>query len=208
MIVMKRAEMKKRRGPGRPLSFDRGTVLERAMHVFWRSGYETSSILDLTRAMGITAPSLYSAFGDKKHLFLEAMQLYMGDVESAARQIAMAPTALEAAHGLLLASAVIYTGEDTPPGCLLASSTATGSQDSNDIRMLVADVRREMLFIFEKRIKKDARKRIVRPETNAFALAANVIAVQLGLSVLARDGLKRSELLGIIDEFLKGWPSS
>src|SRR4051812_12815037 len=64
------------RGRGRPLSFDRAAALERAMHVFWERGYEAASIADLTAAMGITPPSLYTAFGDKEHLFLEAIEAY------------------------------------------------------------------------------------------------------------------------------------
>jgi AcrR family transcriptional regulator len=64
---------------GRPLSFDRDAVLEKAMRAFWESGYETTSISDLTAAMGVTAPSIYAAFGDKKGLFLEALRRYAGD---------------------------------------------------------------------------------------------------------------------------------
>ena len=48
---------------GRPLSFNRAQALEQAMHVFWQRGYEAASISELTAAMGITAPSLYTAFG-------------------------------------------------------------------------------------------------------------------------------------------------
>src|SRR4029077_11955803 len=61
---------------GRPRSFDRGRALERAMHVFWRQGYEATSVSDLTRAMHINPPSLYAAFGDKEQLYLEALARY------------------------------------------------------------------------------------------------------------------------------------
>src|SRR3978361_1815132 len=64
------------RKTGRPLSFDRDAALERAMLVFWRYGYEAASLQELTSAMGITPPSLYSAFGDKEQLFLEAVARY------------------------------------------------------------------------------------------------------------------------------------
>src|SRR3954469_6066803 len=65
-----------RKPRGRPLSFDRDAALETAMHVFWQRGYEAASIADLTGAMGITPPSLYTAFGDKEQLFLEAFERY------------------------------------------------------------------------------------------------------------------------------------
>ncbi|QMV17965.1 TetR family transcriptional regulator [Granulicella sp. 5B5] len=56
---------------------------------FWEGGgYETTSIGDLTKALGITAPSLYSTFGDKMHIFLEAVRLYTGATEELKRNIA------------------------------------------------------------------------------------------------------------------------
>ena len=86
------------------------------MLAFWRYGYETTSVAELTAAMGITAPSLYTAFGDKKHLFLEAMRLYAGDPEDMARAISDAPTAYDAARDLMTIAAATYTGESTPTG--------------------------------------------------------------------------------------------
>ena len=113
------------RRTGRPLSFDRDAALRQAMLTFWRHGYETTSVADLTAAMGISAPSLYTAFGDKRRLFLEAMRLYASDPADMERAIANARTAQEAAHDLMTAAATTYTGEGTPRGCLLASATAT-----------------------------------------------------------------------------------
>jgi AcrR family transcriptional regulator len=66
-----------RRRLGRPLSFDREAALEKAMLAFWRHGYEGTSLAELTAAMEVTPPSVYAAFGDKKHLFLEAVDLYL-----------------------------------------------------------------------------------------------------------------------------------
>lgn len=99
---------------GRPLSFDRDAVLEQAMLAFWRHGYETTSIGDLTAAMGVTAPSLYAAFGNKQQLFLEAVRRYAGDPDANARLIDDAPTALGAARALMTGAAIACTGETTP----------------------------------------------------------------------------------------------
>ena len=60
----------------RPRSFEEPEALEAAIDCFWDRGYETTSIRDLTERMGISAPSLYNAFGDKRQLFVLALERY------------------------------------------------------------------------------------------------------------------------------------
>lgn len=63
---------------GRPREFDPETALEAAMEVFWRNGYQHTSINDLLAAMGINRWSMYETFGDKKQTFIRALNLYRG----------------------------------------------------------------------------------------------------------------------------------
>lgn len=195
-----------RRKTGRPLSFDRATALEQAMLAFWRHGYETTSIVDLTTAMGVTAPSLYAAFGDKRRLFLEAMRLYAGDAETMARAIDGAATAYEAAREMLIAAATAYTGDATPRGCLLASATASGSSASADVQGAVADIRRAVDARLRARIERDMAADLLPLEADAAALSGLVMAVMQGMSVLARDGAARASLVAIVDTALAAWP--
>ncbi len=194
------------RKTGRPLSFDRDAALEQAMLTFWRHGYETTSIVDLTTAMGVTAPSLYTAFGDKKRLFLEAARRYAGDPEAMAQAIDAAPTAHDAARAMLTAAATAYTGETTPKGCLLASAAASGSAASTDVQGVIADFRRSIDGRLRARIDRDIEAGLLPPDTNPAALAGLVMAVTQGMSVLARDGAPRASLLAIADVALQGWP--
>ena len=194
------------RRTGRPLSFDRDAALRQAMLTFWRHGYETSSVADLTAAMGVSAPSLYAAFGDKKQLFLEAMRLYAGDPEDMARAISDAPTSYQVAYDLMTAAAAAYTGEATPRGCLLASATASGSAASADVQEAVADIRRDIHGRLMTRIERDMEDGVLPPGTQAAALAGLVLAVTQGMSVLARDGATRASLLAIVQAALSAWP--
>src|SRR5688500_18902266 len=56
--------------------FDKAEVLEKAMLLFWRQGYEATSVRDLIEATGISSSSLYESFGDKRALYLAALRLY------------------------------------------------------------------------------------------------------------------------------------
>ena len=205
MITMKVA--KKRSGKtGRPLSFDRRIALEKAMFAFWRHGYESTSVNDLIIAMGINAPSLYTAYGDKKHLFLEAARLYAGSPDDIERALFRAKTAGEAAHTMLVESAKAFTGKHTPKGCLLASATASGSKESADVQAAVADIRREIAARLLKRINQDIIDGKLPQSTDAASLAAMIIALIQGMSVLARDGADRATLIALAKTAMLAWP--
>jgi AcrR family transcriptional regulator len=193
---------------GRPLSFDRDLALRQAMLLFWRHGYETTSIADLTAAMGVTAPSLYTAFGDKKQLFLDAARLYAGDPEITAKAIREASSALDAARDLMTGAAIAYTGEETPRGCLLASATASGSAASADVQQAVADVRRGVQRCLVDRIQRDITEGALWPTSDPDELSGLVMAVMQGLSVLARDGASRGDLLATVQAALRAWPTT
>ncbi|WP_205665534.1 TetR/AcrR family transcriptional regulator [Georhizobium profundi] len=193
---------------GRPLSFDRDAALDSAMHLFWRHGYEATSIADLTRVMGIMPPSLYAAFGDKRRLFLEAVQLYLGGLDAIEQKIAEAPTAHDAARDLLVAAALGDTRDDAPPGCLLASSLVSSSTEADAVRESLAAIRRSIEAALRARIERDIREGILPSGSDAEILAGHVFAVIQGMSTLAKDGASRTKLLGIVDRVMAGWPQT
>ena len=178
------------------------------MLLFWRHGYEATSVSDLTAAMRITPPSLYAAFGDKKRLFLEAVRRYLasGPV-SAEESIAQAATAREAAAGLLRGSAIAFTGEDTPTGCLLATGAISCSQDAADVQAELASLRGAIEGSLRARIEQAVVAGELPATADADALAGHVMAVIQGLSTLARDGASRDKLMRVVDAAMLAWPA-
>ena len=197
-----------RRKTGRPLSFDRAAALHQAMLVFWRHGYEATSLNDLTAAMGVTPPSIYTAFGDKKQLFLEAVGLYLSGPVTPDTIIAGAGSAREAAAQLLQASAIGFTGPQTPPGCLLASSAISCSTAAADVQQRLADLRKGIERHLRQRIRADIEAGILPRSADAALLAAHVMAVIQGMSTLARDGAPRKKLVGLAAIAMAAWPVS
>ncbi|WP_035795126.1 TetR/AcrR family transcriptional regulator [Kitasatospora mediocidica] len=63
---------------GRPRTFDEEAILDRAMLLFWRKGYEATSMNDLVEELGLGRGSIYAAFGDKHRLFVLALGRYLG----------------------------------------------------------------------------------------------------------------------------------
>ena len=65
---------------GRPRNFDEAEVLAQAMQTFWTHGYEGTGVAELERATGLLRQSLYGAFGDKRRLFMRAVDYYCDHV--------------------------------------------------------------------------------------------------------------------------------
>src|ERR1700744_3044913 len=86
---------------GRPREFCVDEALTAALRVFWSKGYEGASLTDLTKAMRITRPSLYAAFGNKAALFRKALDLYEHDKLAYVGAALEAPTARGVAERML-----------------------------------------------------------------------------------------------------------
>src|SRR5258705_10772394 len=105
---------------GRPRAFDRDEALERAIMVFWEHGFDATSIALLTEALGIGAPSLYAAFGNKRELFAAALDRYLHTYGAfTERALAEEPKPRGASERLLREAASAYTSPDHPRACLL-----------------------------------------------------------------------------------------
>jgi AcrR family transcriptional regulator len=194
------------RARGRPRSFDREAALDRAMLLFWRHGYESTSVRDLTDALGITPPSLYAAFGDKRQLFLEAVGRYVNGPVTSTSIIADAPNARAAAEALLGAAAVGFTGESTPPGCLLATAAISGSLEAADVQQELASIRRAIEAKLAEKIRQSVQACELPVTSDSDAMAAHLMAVIQGMSTLARDGAPREKLQRVAATAMAGWP--
>src|SRR5580698_11488798 len=181
---MARPSKTPRKARGRPRAFDRDTALKRAMELFWRQGYESTSISDLTSAMGITAPSLYAAYGGKERLYLEAVERYKSGLGNSGRILAGEATARAAIERLLEASAIELTNtEDHPPGCMVVASAINGSPESAHLQAALKGCRVEAEARICARIKRGVRNRELPPRTNAAALGKFYMTLMQGFTI-------------------------
>ncbi|MEW1900726.1 MULTISPECIES: TetR/AcrR family transcriptional regulator [unclassified Streptomyces] len=191
---------------GRPRSFDRPTALERATMAFWEHGYETTSVSDLTRAMGISAPSLYAAFGDKKTLFEEVVEAYALSYGAyGGRAFAEEPTARGAVGRMLGEAAELFTEPGHPRGCLMISAATNCS--TPEVEEALRDRRNASLAFFEERIRRGVESGELPAGTDPRALARFSGAVLQGMSQQARDGATAEELTAVAEAAMRAWPA-
>ncbi|GLY84084.1 TetR/AcrR family transcriptional regulator [Actinoallomurus iriomotensis] len=190
---------------GRPSSFDRDAVLDKAIRLFWRRGYEGTSVRDLSEELGIGAPSIYNAFGDKRRFFAEVLRVYDekygGFIDAA---LAEERTAKEAAARVFAEAPTRYSRRGLPTGCLIISGDA-GTADVT-VATQLRGIREAKVAAFADKIRADLSSGELPADTDAQALARYTMSTLSGIAQAARDGVRRTELEHAARIALNAWP--
>jgi AcrR family transcriptional regulator len=191
---------------GRPREFDPDEALDRALDVFWRKGYEGTTIPDLTEAMGINRPSLYAAFGNKEALFRKAVERYAAGPAAYVREALGEPTARAVAERLLGGAVGLLTGPANPRGCLVVHGALACGEAVESVRRELAAKRLAVETAVRERFERAVADGDLPADTDAADLARYVATVIHGMSVQATGGASREELLRVVEMALRAWP--
>ena len=187
---------------GRHRGFDKDIALEQAMAVFWSNGFPGTSLSDLTTAMGINKPSLYSAFGNKEELYKSALERYVekhGVIH--AKHLFSADKSLrERLQCYLTSTAKMITDPKLPGGCFvcLSTSEAGGSCIPADALQTILKINEETKSSLTSFFTSEIAAGNVTSERSPAVMANYILSLQFGLAVMARNGAKLTELNQII----------
>lgn len=191
---------------GRPRSFDVEKVLDRALQVFWRKGYEGTSLSDLTRAMGINRPSIYAAFGDKRALFCKVLDRYAEGPAAFVRDALSEPTARAVVERLLRSAADMHTDPRGPRGCLMVQGALAAGAGGAAVRKELIARRAMDEAVIRKRLERAKSEGDLPAGSSPADLARYVVTVIRGMAVQAAGGASRNELRRVIETALRAWP--
>ncbi|ALN75610.1 MULTISPECIES: TetR/AcrR family transcriptional regulator [unclassified Aureimonas] len=193
-------------GIGRPREFDPDAALDSALEVFWRQGYEGTSLSDLTEAMGIAKPSLYAVFGNKEELFRKALDRYAALRSDRSCEAMNEPTSRRAVERMLLGFAGVGDGDEVPKGCLMVQGALVCSEASESIRQELCARRAEGEAALCRRLAEWKAMGDLPPEADPKDLARYVMAVAQGIAVQAASGASEDDLRRVVTMTMRTWP--
>jgi TetR/AcrR family transcriptional regulator, transcriptional repressor for nem operon len=170
----------------RPRTFDPNDVLLAARQIFWRKGYQSTSLDDITEDTGVTKPSLYAAFGDKASLFLKVLDHYHDQLLArSARVLSEGPNARAAVEAWLTSFLPACSGERGRNGCLSVNTLTDGGLDDAAVAKSIAEFNAGLEGLILKRLKADRAQ--FPAGFDPVAATRTIMAIYIGMMVMGKQ---------------------
>lgn len=192
---------------GRPRALERDVGLDIATRLFWQRGYEGTSTADLTKAMGINPPTLYSMFGSKEELYRQALDFSIARETSRRLQVLQSDLPVdEALARYLYDIADGDTQPDKPRGCMVSTAVLQHAEENASVAQLTAALREASIQTLKARFDRAVEEGELPAQTDTDTLARFYGAIIQGMSAQACDGACNARLKRMIDVALTAWP--
>jgi TetR/AcrR family transcriptional repressor of nem operon len=190
--------------PGRPLEFDPDVALDAAMQVFWRNGYENTSMQDLLDAMGLSKSSLYQAFGGKQALFERCMTRYGDEMIATLREaLQQSPSGLDFIRQFLESVLDEARGVCEARGCLVLNTANEFARRNPRIAEAVSHGLGRFHDVLQVAVERAQREGDVPRKRDAAMLANFLVSSMSGLKTMSKAGANEDTLRGIVELSLK-----
>jgi len=180
---------------GRPRSFDSDAALNSAMQLFWRHGFEATSLAALLDAMSIGRSSFYQSFGSKQDVFVLALERYRAElVASLEASLEAAPSAWAFIRQTLLSVAVGARGREGRRGCLVFNTAAELGDVDAEISARVSASIEAFSAVFAEAARRAQREGALPPDSNPRLTGRQAVMAMSGLQTFAKAGVSQKEL--------------
>jgi TetR/AcrR family transcriptional repressor of nem operon len=178
----------------RPREFDIGEVLTKVMDIFWLRGYDATSMSDLEGATGIAKGSLYKGYGDKKSLFMQALDSYLSQANAGLKETAASSdTGRQALERVFAGVVEMSTGAGVRRGCFSVNTSVELAPHDADVRSRLRRNTRQkektIAAILSQGVADGSLRRDLNPEISA----SFVTTILNGLQVRGKLGLTEQQ---------------
>jgi len=184
-----------KRPPGRPKSFIPEEALDRAVEMFWEHGYEGVDVDRIARAVNVTKPALYRAFGDKPTLLLRAVERYTTTYGTPKMAAFQAEPDIHKAVTAFCETTVNTATGGTRGGCMMAAAALGQSERLMEIRSCAAKALTASAEFFSKRFEQEIKAGRLARTPSAKVRGSALVDLLQGLQLRAKAGISRERLL-------------
>jgi len=183
---------------GRPLQFDPDQALGSAMQLFWRKGYESTSLHDLLKVTGLSKSSFYQTFGSKHAVFERSINRYKGDMIRELRDMLDQSVSGKAFIEQLFESVTTETrGKNSRRGCLVMNTASEFAQTDPVISKLIKQSTKAFCRVFEDAILRAQQEGEVNKNRDSKVLATYLLSSMSGLKTQVKAGISVDEVRAI-----------
>jgi TetR/AcrR family transcriptional regulator, transcriptional repressor for nem operon len=170
------------------------------MQVFWDCGYHDASLPDLLDGMKLSKGSFYKAFGDKKAVFLRALELYTNDgVQNVQEVLRSDPSPRAAIRNALVRYADLSSGSKGVRGCFAVLTAAEMLPGDPDIAGLIRRLFARLQDLFATAVAKGQAAGEIRNNRDPAVIAHFIVSHAQGMRIFGKVGSRRDEMLKNID---------
>ncbi len=191
---------------GRPREFDESAVLDAVMEVFWRKGYEKTSMVELLAATGLHKGSLYQAFGDKHSLFILALRRYISNLKQEMSQVMTdAPSGIEGIREALYRNidmGCTCTGDGSNPGCMVLNTLVDKGKEDADVLAVLQDAFENRMKMVTESVARAQAEGDIRVDMPAQRIATIIITLVAGVAASLRGGVDTEQARVVVDDVL------
>jgi TetR/AcrR family transcriptional repressor of nem operon len=184
---------------GRPLEFDPEVALDAAVQVFWRQGYEATTMTDLLAAMSLSKSSLYQTFGSKQQLFERCLARYVDWLSAKmAKELAGSESGRSFIEDTFQAVANTAQQSEGARGCLIANSANEFGQREPTLAIPVADGLQRFSRVFMEAVQRAQSEGSISAEADPRAMANYLLGTMNGLRTMIKAGADKRSAKGMV----------
>lgn len=167
--------------------FDEAAVLEKARNVFWKKGYNGTSMDELVKATGLSRSSIYDSFGDKHGLYMKALQHYQQEKrQSLVEGIPSAFSSRKKIGWIFQNSIAQALCDRQRKGCFMVNTTTELANIDSSMNKIVNANMEAMEEIFHTLVKEGQAAGDINRKFSARALARNLFSSFNGLTIIGQ----------------------
>jgi TetR/AcrR family transcriptional repressor of nem operon len=183
----------------RTKDFDESEVLEKAIKLFWRKGYNGTSMQDLVDGLGISRSSIYDTFGDKHQLYLKALCSYRQTQIKIRDQILNASVPAKAAIRQLMNLTIDQMLRDKQhKGCFLVNSAVENASHDKETSAIVCQNDQEVENAFYEVVKRGQTNGEIASKQDPRALARFLFNNIVGIQVTAKSATDKAAFNDVV----------